>query len=156
MPELREYEYPGARALVLLHEKQLREFLESWRLAKSSGVELPETSDPDYASFELLLRHVLGCARSYMVWMCEKLELPDPEIEPAPEEGEIESSSTDYLEHVLQRWREPLAELPEEDFHSSTYATRWKVKYCIDAMLEHAVMHPVRHSFQLRKLMGKE
>ncbi len=154
MTELREYKYPGARALVLLHEIQLREFLESWRLAKSSGVELPETSDPDYASFNKLLRHVLGCARSYMVWMCEKLGLPDPEIETAPDEEEIEARSSDYLEHVLQRWKEPLAELPEEAFYSPTYLTKWKVDYCIDAMLEHAVMHPVRHSFQLRTLMG--
>ncbi|KPJ59217.1 MAG: hypothetical protein AMJ46_11975 [Latescibacteria bacterium DG_63] len=156
MSKLRDYKYMGARALVLLHENCLREFLETWRLAKSSGVTLPETSDSDYRSFETLLRHVLGCARSYMVWMCEKLELPDPEIETVPAEETIEAESESYIEHVLARWRNPLAHLPEEAFYEPSYLAKWQVEYCIDAMLEHAVMHPVRHSFQLRELTGEE
>jgi hypothetical protein len=28
--------------------------------------------------------------------------------------------------------------------------------YSIDAMLEHAVMHPIRHSYQLEELMAAE
>jgi hypothetical protein len=155
MTKLGDYKYRGARALVFLHEKALREFLENWRLARSAAVELPETSDPDYASPELLLRHVLGCARSYMVWMCEKLGLPDPAIDPAPHEDEIEARADAYLEHVLEKWKGPLARLPEKAFFEPSYEARWRVQYCIDAMLEHAVMHPVRHSFQLRELMGR-
>jgi hypothetical protein len=27
---------------------------------------------------------------------------------------------------------------------------------CIDAMLEHAVMHPIRHAFQLEELMRRQ
>ena len=156
MQELMRHEYRGARALILLHERYMREFLEAWRLAKAGGIALPETADPDYASLEALLRHVLGCARSYMVWTCEKLGLPDPGIEPAPDESEIEAKSTDYLEHVLERWRTQLARIPEKAFFEPTHPSRWKVEYCIDAMLEHAVMHPLRHSFQLGELMGRE
>ena len=47
-------------------------------------------------------------ARGYMTWMCEVLELPDPEIRIPPEPT---------------------------------------------ALLEHAVMHPIRHAFQLEELM---
>ena len=39
----------------------------------------------------MLLNHALRAARGYMVWMCEKLELPDPEIEPPPELAVIEA-----------------------------------------------------------------
>lgn len=35
------------------------------------------------------------------------------------------------------------------------YPSRWKTLYCVDAMLEHAVMHPIRHAFQLEELMGE-
>jgi hypothetical protein len=37
----------------------------------------------------------------------------------------------------------------------SLFPSRWNVHYCIDAMLEHAVMHPIRHTFQLQELLAK-
>ncbi|UCF79589.1 MAG: DUF664 domain-containing protein [Candidatus Eiseniibacteriota bacterium] len=156
MLQSEQYEYAGARTLVLLHERHLRKFLEAWNYAKAAEVRLPETTDPDYASLDALLRHVLACARSYMVWICEKLDLPDPEIEPAPDEEAIEMRSADYLEHLLQRWRRPLSQVPERAFFDRSYPSRWKTEYCVDAMLEHAILHPMRHTFQLRELAEKE
>jgi uncharacterized damage-inducible protein DinB len=116
---------------------------------------LPAGDDPNYASLEALLRHVLRAARGYMVWICEMLELPDPQIRSTPQAGEIEAEAESYLEHLLEQWRRPLAEVPEERFYSPEYPSRWKVDYCIDAMLEHAVMHPIRHQFQLMELLAR-
>ena len=152
---LENYQYRGARALVLLHEQRLREFVETWRRSQASGLPLPQTSDPDYASNQHLLRHVLGAARGYMLWMCESLNLPNPGIRQPPSESEIEAGADEFVAHLLERWRMPLADLPEKVFHEATYPSRWKVHYCIDAMLEHAVMHPIRHTFQLRELMAR-
>jgi hypothetical protein len=155
LAELTGYSYLGARSLVLLHEHHLREFLVTWKKAKAAGVALPPTDDPSYVSMAALLRHVLRAARGYMTWMCQVLELPAPEIQPTPEVDRIEAESDTYLEHVLDGWRTPLKEIPEQQFHEPTYPSRWKVQYCIDAMMEHAVMHPIRHSFQLRELMAR-
>ena len=152
--QLENYQYRGARALVLLHEQHMLEFLETWRRFQTSGVALPQTADPAYASDRHLLRHILGAARGYLVWMCEKLNLPDPEIRQVPSESEIEAEADAFLTHLLERWRIPFARLPEEVFHVPTYPSRWNVHYCIDAMLEHAVMHPIRHTFQLRELLA--
>ena len=152
MAELTNYRYGGARALVMLHEEHMPKFLETWKVARAAGVTLPETDDPNYASMEALLKHVLLCARHYMVWMCEMMELPDPGIRPAPDVDAVEAEAADYLQHVLERWRLPLSDLPEERFHHPTFRSRWNVDYCIDAMLEHAVMHPIRHRFQLEAL----
>jgi hypothetical protein len=151
---LENYRYRGARALVLLHEQHMREFLDTWRRFHTSGLSLPETSDPAYGSNQHLLRHVLGAARGYMVWMCEKLNLPDPAIRPAPNESEIEAQADEFLAHLLERYRVPLDDLPEEVFYEPTFPSRWSVHYCIDAMLEHAVMHPIRHTFQLKELLA--
>ncbi len=153
--ELEGYRYGGARALVILHERQLRKFLVAWRRAKTAGIALPETDDPDYASLETVLRHVLWCARGYVVWMCEVLELPDPEIRPAPEADAAAAEAEDYVEHLVEKWRRPLAELTEEQAYRPSYTTRWKVDYCIDSMLEHAAMHPTRHRFQLEELIAR-
>jgi len=149
------YNYRGARALVLLHEQHLRQFLDTWKEAKASGILLPKTDDPNYESFDMLLRHVLRWARGYMKWICEKLELPDPEIKAVPEANVIEAEAESYLRHLLEQWRKPLTDVPEGRFYKPEYTAPWKSNYCIDAMLEHAVMHPLRHSFQLTELMQK-
>ena len=149
-----DYVYGGARALVRLHDQHLRAFLETWRRAKENDVTLDGQGDPAYASFEALLQHVLGAARGYMIWCCEVLGLPDPEIRAVPPPERIEAEADAYLEHVLARWEGPLREVPGERFEPETYPARWGTPYCIDAMLEHAVMHPIRHAHQLRGLLA--
>ena len=147
------YQYNGARSMVILHEAELRKFVAVWKQAKAAGVKLPETDDPSYVSMAALLRHVLRAARGYMTWICENLGLSDPNIIATWEEYEIEAKADDYLEHLLECWREPLKDVSEQRF-SEVHLSRWKVEYCIDAMMEHAVMHPIRHRFQLEKLMS--
>ncbi|MGA9292440.1 MAG: hypothetical protein WBV81_07600 [Ignavibacteriaceae bacterium] len=146
------YKYNGARAMVILHEKHLRACIDTWREAKTFRIKLPVTEDKDYESLETLLRHILRSARGYMVWMCEKLNLPDPGIDMPPEPDSIENKADKYLVHLLEKWKSPLAEVEQEKF-DNTYKSNWGVDYCIDAMLEHAVMHPIRHEFQLRNLI---
>src|ERR1035441_4132291 len=113
----------------------------------------PPTPDPAYASLEALGRHVLSAAGGYMTWMCEVLALPDPGIRHAPDQAAIVGDAEDYMEHVLERWRAPLIEASDDILETPEYPTRWKTRYCIDSMLEHAVMHPIRHAFQLDELL---
>ena len=89
-------------------------------------------------------------ARGYMVWMCQKLNLPDPRDKASSDVATLEAEVDEYLEHVLERWRLPLAHVEEAKFEPATYLSNWGTPYCIDAMLEHAVIHPIRHAFQLR------
>ena len=149
-----DYKYRGARALVALHEQYLREFLECWREADRSQLQLPETSDPNYESRATLLAHVLGCAARYLTWMCDQLEIPAPAIEENPDPDELQRDPEPYLERVLAAWQGPLRSLTEQRASSPVHESRWGVLYCIDAMLEHAVMHPIRHTFQLRELLA--
>ncbi|MFZ5433708.1 MAG: hypothetical protein ACOZB3_08045 [Calditrichota bacterium] len=151
---LPNYTYRSARALLLLHERELRHLIEVWRKAKAANIPLPVTDDPDYESLDHLLFHILRAARGYMTWMCEQLGLPDPQIDPPPSPATVDVEAELYAEYLLNKWRTPLAEVPEERFSDKTYASRWGVHYCIDAMLEHAVVHPLRHAFQLEELLN--
>ena len=153
MNNITEYKYNGARSMVLLHERYLTSFLHTWWEAKSKNISLAATVDNDYQSLDLLLRHIIRAARGYMTWMCEKLDLPDPEIDPVPEPAQIAGKADEYLKYLLVKWRLPLVNVEENLFYNPTFKSRWGVEYCIDAMLEHAVMHPIRHEFQLRNLI---
>jgi len=137
----------------LLHEEHLRRFLVVWKRARAASVGLPKTDDPAYASLDTLLHHVLRSARGYMTWMCEVLELPELESQVAPEPEVLSQDPESYMEHVLEKWRTPLQDISDDRLETPEYRSRWQTRYCIDAMLEHAVMHPIRHAFQLEELM---
>jgi hypothetical protein len=89
---------------------------------------------------------MLSAAGGCMIWMCEVLALPNPGIRPAPDASAIVRDAGDYMEHLPDRWRDPLKEVPDEKLLTPEYPARWQTRCCIDAMLEHAVMHPVRHT----------
>ena len=137
---------------MLLHEKALRELLPVWKRAKAAKVKLPSTSNPAYASLETVLQHALRAARNFMTTMCEKLGLPDPGIDEAPDPSRVEKEAERYIEHLLERWRLPLAGLDEKGFET-TYKARNGEDRTIWSTLEHAVMHSLRHRFQLEELL---
>lgn len=153
MNTLPEYGYGAARTMVNLHGEYMQEFLAEWKKAKTAGIELPETDHPGYVSMESLLGHVFSAARSYMVWMTDKLGLPDPNIGPIPAFEDIEAEADGYLTHLIQQWRGPLAEVDEERFGDQEYESNWGVLYSVESMLEHAVMHPILHRVQLEELL---
>lgn len=146
------FRYGGARALVALHDYWMRRFAEVWLEAHNREISAWEKNDPDVELVSYALRHVITSSRNYMMWICEKLQLPDPEIDPPPSKDKIEEQFPEYLEHLLQRWKLPLTGITEEQAYQA-YESRWGVQYCIDAMLEHAVMHPIRHIHQLERFI---
>ncbi len=152
--DLSNYAHRGARALIILHASEFQAFLETWRLAKKAAVKLPATDDPDYVSLESLLVHLLRSARGYMTRICERLKLPDPGIEEPPSVETVEREVDRYVSRLLERWSLPLSALTEQGFNE-LYQTQWGSKVSIENMLEHAVVHPMRHTFQLRELMEK-
>ena len=143
------YVYGGVRALVQLHERHLRSFVGAWTRASADGVVLPPTDDPTCESLNAMLRHVLRAARGYMVWICGSLTLEDPGIREVPDD--LDPSLEPYVDHLLDRWDGPLRTLDQRAADQGTYPSSWGTEYCIDAMLEHAVMHPLRHEFQLER-----
>jgi len=153
---LPKYRYGGARTMVHLRGLYLRECNEVWKKTKEIDLTLPETDDPSYVSLEALLSHVLRADRGYITWICKQLELPDPEIEPAPALDIIAAHADEYISHLIERWSTPLADVDEERFHRREYESNWGTRYCIDAMLEHAVMHPILHRVQLQELIEEQ
>ena len=152
---MKEFQYRGARSSILLHDREMRRFLEVWHRAKSEGLELPPDDDPDFVALDPLLAHVFRWARTYLVWIHEQLDLPDPGLDPVPDPNRMDAEVASYADHLLENWGGQLAGVPPERFFRETYEAPWGIPYCIDAMLEHAVVHPLKHRFRLEELMGK-
>jgi uncharacterized damage-inducible protein DinB len=151
-----EFRSRGVLALARLHAREMKSVVDVWKQARQRGVPLPETDDPDYESLDHLMRHLLRAARGYLVWICEVLGRPAPALAGAPEAGEVAGEIDRYLELVLAAWNEHLAWMPDGVAGSAeTYKSRWGVLYTIESMLEHAVVHPMRHRIQLEGLLGR-
>ncbi|UWX62976.1 hypothetical protein [Deinococcus rubellus] len=154
--ELNHSRSRGARALVLLHDQHLRQCVDVWKQAKAANLHLPETKSEDYRSLDALLHHLLHSARIYIFRICHNLSLPAPQIGPVPDMEVLAGQADRYLEHLLERWRLPLADVTDAQIEPDPELYFAGMPYWVDAMLEHAVMHPIRHEFQLRELMERQ
>ena len=81
----------GDRAIVRLHGR-----LDLYLATRvRAGVALPETDSSHFCS-RRPSDHVLSVARSYVAWMCGKLELPDPHIDSSPAARQMEAETDTY------------------------------------------------------------
>ena len=154
--ELQSYRFRGARALLLVHERALRDLVETWRRAKTQGVRLPQTTNPNYQSLETLLRHMLRTPQLNMTWICEKLGLPDPAIPEPPPSERVAAEADAYLTLLFAKLREPLVEVEAARMTSPAFESRWKQPYTIASMLQHLVAHVLTHRFQLEELLAAQ
>lgn len=155
-PQEQTFSSTAVRALVLMQERELRDFVSTWKAVMQEKVKLPCTNDPDYASLDALLRHVLGASRFYVTWVCEKLELSDPGIDAVPDHELTTRAIEAFMPQLESRWRTALASVPSGALESAHWLAPWGAPFTADSMLEHAVMHPIRHRFQLSELLDAE
>ena len=149
-----EFRSRAVRSLVELHEVELRAFLAVWKRFVASGRPMPEArGDADYESAEKLVTHVQGAARGYMTWMLEVLGLPEAEIVIVRDPAIVVPRVDAYMEETLAAWRHHLAAIADEQLGGTDFKSRWGEPFTVDQMLEHAVVHPMRHRIQLERIL---
>jgi len=149
-----EFQSRAVRSMVELHEVELRASLATWRRFQASGKAMPEArGDESYESAETLVAHVQAAARSYLIWIWESLAQPIPGMERVRDAKLIVPRLDAFMEETLAAWRTHLAPLKDEQLGPAFYKTRWGDLYTIDQMLEHAVVHPMRHRIQLERII---
>jgi uncharacterized damage-inducible protein DinB len=145
----------AVRSCVELHEAELSRFYDTWEKFRASGTALPQTEDPSYASPDHLGGHVLRSARSYLTWIGQCVKRPVDDVDPDDDRVSVARKGRAFMNEVLAAWRRHLAMLEDTELAPATYKSRWGEDYNIEQMLEHAVVHPMRHRIQLERLMGQ-
>jgi hypothetical protein len=127
----------------------------TWRRFVASGKPMPEAhGDPDYESSERLVAHVQAAARSYLLWIWEVLERPIEGLPRIREAAEIVPRLDAFMAETLAGWRHHLAPLEDDQLAKKQYLSRWGEPHTIEQMLEHAVVHPMRHRIQLDRILA--
>ena len=151
-----EFRSRAVRSLVELHAIELRRFLEIWSRFRSSGKPMPDARGDDaYESPERLAAHVQSAARGYIIWMAEMLGRPIREIQRAKTWQEVWEDFDGFTEQTLAAWEKHGALITDEELSpAQSFQSRWGDPYGIEQMLEHAVVHPMRHRIQLERAMS--
>ncbi len=150
------YRSRGVRAVVHLQMAEMERLLVVWKQARRLGVRLPATRDPAYQDLDTLLRHPLRSCRGYLTWLCEVLGRPEPRLPEPPAPERVAAEAASYLEVLARAWARHMAWMTDRTFQSrKVHVSRWGAPMTVEAMLEHAAVHPMRHRFQLEELIAK-
>jgi uncharacterized damage-inducible protein DinB len=151
-----EFRSRGVLGLVELHEQELRHFLDVWRRFVEMNAPMPEArGDTSYEDRERLAGHILMAARSYLTWIGECVGRPVTDVDASKDARAVAARAGEFMEGVLAAWQKNLANLTDEECAPQTYKSRWGEPYNIEQMLEHAVVHPMRHRIQLEKILER-
>lgn len=138
---------------VELHAGELNRFYQVWRSFRASGLPLPPSSNPNYASADHLGGHVVRASRNYLTWVGDTVGRPVTDVDLDNDTVSVAGKGKAFLDEVLAAWRRHLAEVDDRELMEIVRQSRWGQDYTVEQMLEHAIVHPMRHRVQLERLL---
>ena len=149
-----EYRSRAVRSLVELHEIEMRSFLEVWKRFAAANAPMPDANgDESYASRERLVGHVLMACRGYLRRIGEWIGRPVTDVDASEDPAEIMTRAQKFADEVLAAYPRHLAEVTNEQLEKQEHRTRWGDLMSVEMLLEHAVVHPMRHRIQLERIL---
>ena len=150
-----EFKSRAVRSLVELHEREMHSFLEVWDRFTAAGSPMPEAhGDDSYQSREHLIGHVLMAARGYLTRIGEWVGRPVDDVDAGKDPREIAGRAAAFSEEILAAYRRHLANITTEELEPQTHRARWGDLMSVEMLLEHAVLHPMRHRIQLERILA--
>jgi len=149
-----DFKSRAVMSLVELHEQEWRRFWETWDRFVAAGAPMPDArGDADYQSANHLVGHVARAARNYLTWIGDQLGRPVKDVDLEMDSLKIAARAKEFVAEILAAWRRHLPAVEDSELEPATYKSRWGVPFTIESMLEHAVVHPMRHRIQLDRIM---
>lgn len=149
-----EFRSRAVRSLVELHERELRSFLEVWRRFVTADLPMPEShGDESYVSRERLAGHVVMAARGYMTRIGEWVGRPVNDVDGSQDVDDIVGRLAAFADDLLAGYRRHMALITDQELEPQAHRTRWGELMSVENLLEHAVVHPMRHRIQLERIL---
>jgi hypothetical protein len=148
------------RAILDEYSRAIRDF-ESVVLAIPASRYTARTvlADDEFADIRDILHHAVGSAHSYAFHInraIDNLDGPFPKREYSVETPEIAMASMwDAFDHMV----EVLGRIRDWDDNKQAglrFVSRWKQPYDVEQMLEHAIVHILRHRRQIERWRDAE
>jgi uncharacterized damage-inducible protein DinB len=113
----------------------------------------PQTSDENCRSIQTIMTHVVSSGYGYAdhIRQLFSLSASHPPARPISRQESVEqlASMLEYTAQAVEgKW-----EMTDEEIEGITLETGWGVTYNLEQVLEHAIVHLLRHRRQIEKLM---
>ena len=114
-----------------------------------------ETKDEDCRSVQTIMSHVVRAGYGYADYIREQFSIassrPQPKLLSRLEALEQLDAALRYTAETLEgRW-----EMSDEEIVRTVINSRWGVVYNVEGLLEHAVVHILRHRRQVEKFIWR-
>ncbi len=112
-----------------------------------------QTNDEDCRSVQTIMSHVVRAGYSYADYMREQFSIastrPQSELLSRHESLEQLDAALHYTAQTLEgRW-----EMSDEEISRTVIKSRWGAVYDAEGLLEHAIVHILRHRRQIEKFI---
>jgi len=114
-----------------------------------------ETKDEDCRSIQTILSHVIGAGYNYIVY-CRRAQGEEIErmAKPVLESiSEYQQALDKMMEFNVQFFKDyPAVKLNEEDI-DKRFVVPWGISYDVESLMEHAIVHILRHRRQIERFL---
>ena len=113
----------------------------------------PQTSDENCRSIQTIMAHVVSAGYGYADYIRPLFSISSTRT---PKRLLSREESVAQLEAMLEYTAQTLEgrwEMTDEEIESMTIPSRWGVTYNLEQLLEHAIVHILRHRRQIEKFM---
>ena len=114
-----------------------------------------QTKDEDCRSVQTIMSHVVRAGYGYADYIREQFSIastrPQPRLLAREESLEQLDAALRYTAETLEgRW-----EMSDEEITATVIESRWGVVYNVEGLMEHAVVHILRHRRQIEKFIWR-
>ena len=113
------------------------------------------TTDANCRSIKTIMNHVIGSGYSYADYIRQAFSVPS---ERPPASVLARTQSLEGFKRMLEytvRTLEGRWEYSDEQIGAVRINSRWGVQYDMEQMLEHAIVHILRHRRQIERFLGR-
>lgn len=112
-----------------------------------------QTKDEDCRSVQTIMSHVVRAGYNYADYIREQFSIgsarPQNKLLSHQESLEQLNAALEYTAQTLEgRW-----EMSDEEITGTVINSRWGVVYNVEGLLEHAIVHILRHRRQIEKFI---
>ena len=141
-----EYERAASELKILLDKIPPEDFVK---------IADPDTKDEDCRSVQTIMNHVVRAGYGYSNYIRKGFDLdstlPAFQIKDVPESILSFEQMLEYTVQTLEgKW-----EMTDEEINKIKIETRWGAAYDMEMLLEHAIVHILRHRRQIERFLIK-
>ena len=141
-----EYERAAAELKIILNKISPEDFVK---------IVDPDTKDEDCRSVQTIMNHVVRAGYGYSNYLRKEFGInsdsPVYQISNAPEAISHFDRMLEYTVQTLEgKW-----EMPDEEMNKIKIITRWGTTLHMETLLEHAIVHILRHRRQIERFLIK-